>query len=43
MLGWNPYELAFMVCHQDRPIFFRQSQSPELIDSWERTIQGDWL
>lgn len=43
ILEWNPYELAFMVYHQDRPTFFRQSQSPDLLESWERSTQGEWI
>lgn len=43
ILEWNPYETAFMVYHRDQPTFFRQSQSSDLSESWERGAEGDWI
>lgn len=43
ILEWNPHETTFMVYHQDRPTFFRQSQSTESIDSWERGAEDEWI
>ena len=43
ILEWNPYETTFMVYHQDRPTFFRQSQSADLAESWVRGEEKEWV
>lgn len=43
ILEWNTYETAFMVYYQERPTFFRQSQSSDLSESWERNVEGEWI
>lgn len=43
LLEWNPYDTSFMVFHQDRPTFYRQSESINLSESWGQNMRGDWF
>lgn len=43
VLQWNPFDLSITVFNQERPTFNRHSQNDAMQNSYEHTMQGEWI